>query len=181
VKREGGNQKGQETSLSAVAGGEGRGRGIPLPPFPFSLLPKTGRLLVSVLAIALGVALGYAVQLINHSAANEFAQALLTLSGEADLTVRGARSGFDEALYPPIARMTEVAVASPAVEIDARLPGKDDPLRIVGLDVMRAGRLQPGLVGEGSDRLDTLRFAVPESARTALVDAKRDARQMKLL
>jgi DNA repair photolyase len=30
-------------------------------------------------------------------------------------------------------------------------------------------------------RLDTLRFAVPESARTALVDAKRDARQMRLL
>ena len=30
-------------------------------------------------------------------------------------------------------------------------------------------------------RLDTLRFAVPEQARTALVDAKRDARQMKLL
>jgi DNA repair photolyase len=30
-------------------------------------------------------------------------------------------------------------------------------------------------------RLDTLRFSVPESARTALVDAKRDARQMKLL
>ncbi len=29
-------------------------------------------------------------------------------------------------------------------------------------------------------RLDTMRFAVPESARTALVDAKRDARQMKL-
>ena len=30
-------------------------------------------------------------------------------------------------------------------------------------------------------RLDTLRFAVPELARTALVDARRDARQMKLL
>ena len=30
-------------------------------------------------------------------------------------------------------------------------------------------------------RLDTLRFAVPESARTALVDARRDSRQMKLL
>ena len=30
-------------------------------------------------------------------------------------------------------------------------------------------------------RLDTLRFAVPEAARTALVDAKRDSRQMKLL
>jgi DNA repair photolyase len=30
-------------------------------------------------------------------------------------------------------------------------------------------------------RLDTMRFAVPEAHRTALVDAKRDARQMKLL
>jgi len=29
-------------------------------------------------------------------------------------------------------------------------------------------------------RLDTLRFAVPDAARTALVDAKRDARQMRL-
>ena len=29
-------------------------------------------------------------------------------------------------------------------------------------------------------RLDTLRFSVPDSARTALVDAKRDARQMRL-
>ena len=30
-------------------------------------------------------------------------------------------------------------------------------------------------------RLDTLRFAVPDAARTAMVDARRDARQMKLL
>jgi DNA repair photolyase len=30
-------------------------------------------------------------------------------------------------------------------------------------------------------RLDIERFAVPEAARTALVDAKRDARQMRLL
>ncbi len=30
-------------------------------------------------------------------------------------------------------------------------------------------------------RLETMAFRVPESARTALVDAKRDARQMKLL
>ncbi|MGD9884850.1 MAG: hypothetical protein AB7U95_32570, partial [Reyranella sp.] len=30
-------------------------------------------------------------------------------------------------------------------------------------------------------RLDTARFRVPEAARTALVDARRDARQLKLL
>jgi putative ABC transport system permease protein len=132
----------------------------PVYPVPILLAPlwqKKGRVLVSVIAIALGVALGYAVQLINRSAANEFGQALYTLSGDADLTVRGARAGFDEMLYPPIARLPEVAVASPALEVEARLLGRDEPLRLLGLDVFRAVRLQPGLVREGSDRIDTLR------------------------
>src|SRR6266481_6402509 len=51
-----------------------------------------GRLALSVLAIALGVALGYAVQLINQAAINEFAAAVQTLSGEADLAVKGPRA-----------------------------------------------------------------------------------------
>src|SRR5205814_2904219 len=76
------------------------------------LAQHKGRLALSVLAIALGVALGYAVQLINQAAINEFAAAVQTLSGEADLAVRGSRTGFDESLYPRIARLPEVAVAS---------------------------------------------------------------------
>jgi len=128
---------------------------------------KKGRVLVSVIAIALGVAIGYAVQLINRTAANEFGQALYTLSGDADLTVRGARAGFDEALYPPIARLPEVAVASPALEVEARLPGHDEPLRLLGLDLFRAGRLQPGLIVESSDRLDMLRSDAVFLSRSA--------------
>ena len=137
---------------------------------PIFLAPlwwNKGRLFVSVLAIALGVALGYAVQLINRTAANEFAQALYTLSGDADLTVRGARGGFDETLYPPMAQLREVAVASPAVEVAARLPGRDEALAVLGLDVFRAGRLQPGLVGEGGDRLDNLRSDAVFLSRSA--------------
>ena len=140
--------------------------------YPASILlaplwQKKGRILLSVIAIALGVALGYAVQLINRTAANEFGQALYTLSGDADLTVRGARAGFDEALYPPIARLPEVAVASPALEVEAHLPGRDEPLRLLGLDAFRAGRLQPGLVGDGGDRLDTLRSDTVFLSRSA--------------
>jgi len=116
-----------------------------------------GRFAVCLVAIAVGVALGYAVQLINATAAHEFAQALYTLSGDADLSVRGARAGFDEALYAPIARAPEVAIASPALEVEARVPGRDEPLRLLGLDAFRAGRLQPALVGEGRERLDALR------------------------
>ena len=79
------------------------------------------RTAVGVAAIALGVALGYAVQIINQAAINELAQGVRILSGDADLEVRGPRAGFDEVLYPDLARMPEVAVASPVVEVDAKL------------------------------------------------------------
>src|SRR5262245_16319440 len=121
-------------------------------------LQHPGRLAISVLAIALGVALGYAVQLINQAAVNEFSAAVQTLSGEADLTVRGQKAGFDEALYPRIAALREVAVASPVVETDARIPGRREPLRVLGVDVFRAARVQPFLAkAETEDRLDFLR------------------------
>src|SRR5258708_5678402 len=113
---------------------------------------------LSALATAPGVALGYAVRLINHAAINEFAAAVQTLSGEADLAVRGPRSGFDESLYPRLAKLPEVAVASPVLEVEARLPGRREPLKILGLDVFRAARIQPFLpAGEGGARLGFLR------------------------
>jgi putative ABC transport system permease protein len=121
-------------------------------------LQYKGRLALSVLAIALGVALGYAVQLINQAAINEFGAAVQSLSGEADLAVRGSQAGFDESLYPRIAALREVAVASPVLEVDARLPGRREPLQILGLDIFRAARIQPFLAaGETEDRLDFLR------------------------
>ena len=46
-----------------------------------------GRLLLSVFAIAVGVALGFAVQLINEAAIGEFEGGMATLSGDADLEV----------------------------------------------------------------------------------------------
>src|SRR6266571_3661291 len=122
------------------------------------VLQHRGRLALSVLAIALGVALGYAVQLVNQAAINEFAAAVQTLFGEADLAVRGPRAGFDESLYPRLASLPEVAVASPVLELDARLPGRRDALKILGLDIFRAAQIQPFLAGgEIADRLDFLR------------------------
>jgi len=129
-------------------------RSLVLAPF----LQHPGRLTLSVLAITLGVALGYAVQLINQAAINEFASAVQTLSGEADLAVRGPRAGFDESLYPRLAALSEVAVASPVLEVEAKLPGRREPLRVLGLDIFRAARIQPFLAAGGSgDRLDFLR------------------------
>ncbi len=116
-----------------------------------------GRTLLATGAIALGVALGFAVALINHTAVAEFAAGLATLSGDADLTVQGGRTGFAEALYPTLSRDPAIAVASPVLQLDATLPGRDRTLPLVGLDVLRAAAVTPALVGVGEDRFDTLR------------------------
>ena len=126
------------------------------------------RLTLAMLAIALGVALGFAVQTINRSALAEFTSGLAALSGDADFEVRGPRGGFDEALFAAIAGDQDVAVASPVVEVEARLPGRDEPLRVLGVDAFRAAAITPALVGTGGDRLDTLRpdriFVSPAAA-----------------
>ena len=128
------------------------------------------RVALSVAAIALGVALAYAIALINRAAVNELAQGVQMQAGDADLEVRGPRGGFDEALYPKLAALPEIAVASPLVEVDAKLAKRDEVLRIIGLDVFRAGQLQPGLVPAGGDRLDALRpdalFLSPAAAHS---------------
>ena len=73
-----------------------------------------------IVAIAFGIALGYAVELINRAAVGELTAGLAVLSGDADLEVRGPRAGFDETLYPVLAKDHDVAVASPVVEVDVQ-------------------------------------------------------------
>src|ERR1700741_808660 len=95
--------------------------------------------LTAIAAIAIGVALGFAIHLVNAAALNEFTTAVHSLSGQADIQVSGTEAMFDEALYPILARLPEVAVASPVLEFDASLPGAQQALKIIGLDVFRAG------------------------------------------
>lgn len=109
-----------------------------------------GRTALAILAIALGVALGVAVHLVNASAVNEFELAARHLAGEADLVVRGPRAGFDEALYPRIARLPQVAAVNPAVEADVPLYGLNNSFKIIGLDPLRAAVVQPSLLPERS-------------------------------
>ena len=101
---------------------------------------------LSLFAIALGVALGLAVQLIHVAALDEFGRGMRLLAGEADLQVLGPRGGFDDTVYVQIAGRAEVADAGPVLEVEARLPGRDDTLRIFGVDVFRAAGVHPALM-----------------------------------
>ncbi|MGV2287975.1 FtsX-like permease family protein [Trinickia sp. YCB016] len=105
------------------------------------------RTLIGILAIAAGVAMGYAVQLINRAALTELSATVNALMGNADIELRGPRAGFDEALYPRIASLPEVAAASPVVEVDARVAGRDESLKLLGVDVFRAQYVTPNLIG----------------------------------
>ena len=115
-----------------------------------------GRMAIAVLAIAVGVALGFAVHLVNAAALDSFGRAVASVSGRADLVVRARTpAGFDERLYPRIARVTGVAAASPVVELSAswgRLarPGskaQGGRFTLIGSDPLRAAHVTPGLAG----------------------------------
>ena len=61
------------------------------------------RFVLAGLAIAIGVALAFAVHVINRSAAESFGRAVRSAAGGADLQVRGASAlAFDEGLYPKL-------------------------------------------------------------------------------
>jgi putative ABC transport system permease protein len=105
------------------------------------------RALLAIAAIAVGVAMGFAIHLINAAAFNEFSAAIQSLAGQADLQVAGREALFDENVYPRLAAREGVAVASPVLEVDAALAGKPGSLKIVGLDALRAGMVSPDLAG----------------------------------
>ncbi|MFP3600269.1 FtsX-like permease family protein [Paraburkholderia sp. SIMBA_053] len=105
------------------------------------------RALVAIATIALGVALGYAVQLINSAAFNEFSAAARSLSGQADLQVRGAQPLLDESIYPRLATQRGVALASPVLALDVTVPGQNAALPVLGIDVFKASRIAPDLTG----------------------------------
>jgi len=105
------------------------------------------RALLAIAAIAVGVAMGFAIHLINAAAFNEFSAAIKSLSGQADIQVAGREALFDEAIYPRLAQYEGVALASPVLEIQAAVPSVKGALRIVGIDPLRAGYIAPDLLG----------------------------------
>src|SRR5258706_8870611 len=107
------------------------------------------RNLAALLAVMLGVALAFSVQLINQSALSEFSAAVRSVNGQPDFELRGQRGGFDEALYTRVAAHPQVALASPVVEIDTYAfdaRGERVPLRLLGLDALVAAPLAPALL-----------------------------------
>lgn len=133
---------------------------------------------LSMLAIALGVTLGLAIQLIHRGALDEFARGTRLLHGEADLQVLAGASGFDDRLFDEIARWPEIAAASPVVEIRARLPRNlpgdspaADSLHILGVDVLRLAAVNAALLPVPDGAADQAPDATPDPLASLREDA----------
>jgi putative ABC transport system permease protein len=118
----------------------------------------------AVVAVMLGVALAFSVQLINASALSEFSQAVRAVNGQPDLELRAAQGGFDENLYPRVAGHPQLALASPVLEISTYAldsKGQRLPLRIIGVDVLAVAPIAPALMPVPSSQADRFSLFAP--------------------
>ena len=148
------------------------------PVFLGSLVRRRMATLFSLLAIILGVALGMAVQAIHEAALNEFGRGVRVLAGTADLRLVGPASGFDETLLEQILRHPEIAVATPIVEVEAKLASHEQLLRILGVDIFTLARVAPRLLPQSHDKSD--RFAPLAEDSIFLSSAAQEAYGVKI-
>ena len=121
----------------------------------------------------LGVALAFAVQLINASALDEFAQGMRSVNGQPDIEFRGLGGRVDESLYPRLAIHPDVAHASPLLEISTYAvssQGQRQPLRIWGVDALVVAQVSPALMPRPMPQ------PVPQPLATPVAADARDAR-----
>ncbi|MDQ6826557.1 MAG: FtsX-like permease family protein [Candidatus Eremiobacteraeota bacterium] len=104
---------------------------------------------VTLVAVCLGVAISFAIDLANATAVESFARNVNVVSNHVNLQVLGMGHGFDERALLPTRRLPGVTAANPVIEgslvIGARTgnPESGETLHVLGVDVL--GSLPAGL------------------------------------
>jgi putative ABC transport system permease protein len=129
----------------------------------------------AVLAVMLGVALAFSVQLINASALDEFSSAVRSVNGQPDLEVRAVQGSFDEAVFARLVQHPQVALASPVLEFQGlALAGERQlPMRVIGIDALALPTIAPALMPQPGR--NAARFAMLAPGHVFLNAAARNA------
>jgi putative ABC transport system permease protein len=101
---------------------------------------KPGRVLLTTLGVAFGIALYVAIAIINHSTKNSLRESIESISGKAKLTISAGAAGFDEAKLETIRVVDGVKSAVPMVEARAFFEGATESnqgLYILGVDLLQ--------------------------------------------
>jgi len=133
-----------------------------------------GRTLTCIASIAIGVSLALAIHLINHSALEEFRQAMATVNGQAHAQLRAVRTSFSEQAWERVlqAQVAGIEAVSPVLEADLNLDDGSQPLKLklVALDVLAAAEVSPDLLpgAASGSLLEAHTVALSEAALKAL-------------
>ncbi|WP_317994643.1 FtsX-like permease family protein [Vulcanimicrobium alpinum] len=119
------------------------------------------RALVTLVAVALGVSIGLAIDLANATAVASFASSVNVVSNRVNLQVLGVGRGFDERAIVRVQNAPGINYASPTIEdsvtVGARAgdPFSGEILRVLGVDLLRplpgdtvAAAASPGSVSQ---------------------------------
>ncbi len=107
------------------------------------------RAIVTLVAVALGVASAYAIDLANSTAIASFATSVNVIANRVNLQVFGTGVGFDERALLRVQALPGVRLASPVVtgELVVGAHGKSfggEIVRVLGIDITR-GSVPPGV------------------------------------
>jgi len=119
-----------------------------------SLRAYRARQALAVLAIALGVAMGLAIEIVNRSALEEFRRALASINGNADASLRSASGHLDARIFAKVANDPRVREAAPILHLPVTISGlatnrageASTSIEIWGIDLFRAAQVNPGLL-----------------------------------
>ena len=147
-----------------------------LPPSPLRTLLRTyswqellhhpWRNAAAVVAVMLGVALAFSVQLINASALSEFSSAVSAVGGQPDLELRATQGRFDEAVFERVATHPDVAVASPVLEVATfalDTGGQHVSLKVLGVDALVVAAVAPGVMPMPNKDAERLALFAPDT------------------
>ncbi|MEO6913574.1 MAG: FtsX-like permease family protein [Candidatus Baltobacteraceae bacterium] len=98
---------------------------------------------VTVIAVMLGVALVFAIDVANSTAVASFSSSVNVIAGHVDLQVFGVGDGFDERTLLRVQRQNGITAAYPIIEDELIVgerrgyPESGEVLRVIGMDVTR--------------------------------------------
>jgi putative ABC transport system permease protein len=105
------------------------------------LADRPVRTAMTILGIALGVAVSVAIRTANVEVLRSFEEAVLTVAGRATLQVSGGELGLDERMVAMLRNEPGILSAMPVVQQHAQVaagPHRGKPLVVMGLDLLDA-------------------------------------------
>ena len=122
---------------------------------------------LSIIGIALGVAVVIAVDLANESARRGFRLSVEQVAGPATHQIQAATGGIADATYARLRVEQRLRLATPVIEAPVRIGERS--LTLLGLDLIAAAPMRPGLFADAGGAADAQTAAALATALLRLL------------